>query len=193
MLSLAFFLICTHVSGQTTDDLKKSVHERQNHFTGYISAGPNFYFNNIKTFGDHVKPLNYCFFGRIMWNSAYLVSLGVETGYNKFYRVGGFANDEIKATLGAIPLHLVIGMRFVKSFYSNFSFGPSLLFDAASSGTVENSVHNKVLSLADGSICLGYRKRLGRDFTIGAELKFNFSTKAQDLNLALPIVLSYDF
>lgn len=163
------------------------------HFTGSLSAGPNYYFNNIKTFGNYVKPLNYSFFGRIMWNSRYLVSLGIESGYNKFYRVNGFDNDEIRASLVAIPMHLVIAMRVTRSFYANFSFGPSLLLNSGSIGTVDNSFHNNVLSLADGSASVGYRKRLSKDFTIGAELKFNFSTKATDMNLALPIVLSYDF
>lgn len=163
------------------------------HFTGSISGGPNYYYNNIKTFGEYVRPLNYGFFGRIMWNSRYLVSLGIETGYNKYYRVNGFENNDINASLAAIPVHLVIGMRVAKPLYVNFSFGPSLLLNAASIKGKDNSMHNKVLSLADGSACIGYRKRLGKDFTIGAELKLNFSTKASDLNLALPIVLSYDF
>lgn len=163
------------------------------HFTGSVSGGPNFYFNNIKTFGDDVKPVNYGFFGRIMWNSRYLASLGIETGYNKFYSVNGSGNNAIRASLAAIPIHLVLGMRVTKSFYVNFSFGPSLLLNVASIATQENSVHNKVLSLADGSASIGYRKRVTRDLTVGAELKFNFSTKATDMNLALPIVLSYDF
>ncbi|WP_118951579.1 hypothetical protein [Taibaiella helva] len=163
------------------------------HFTGSLSAGPNFYFNNIKTFGDHVKPFNYSFFGRIMWNSRYLVSLGIETGYNKFYRVNGYENDAIRASLAAIPLHLVIGMRITKSVYTHFSFGPSLLLNAASSETLENHVLNKVFSLADGSFCVGYRRHLKKGLNLGLELKLNFSTKATDLNLALPVVLSYDF
>ena len=163
------------------------------HFTGSLSAAPNYYYNNIKTFGNYVKPLNYSFFGRIMWNSRYLVSLGVETGYNKFYRVDGFEQEAIKADLAAIPLHLVIGMRVTRSFYANFSFGPALLLNSATSEVHENRIHNKVWSLADGSICFGYRKRLSKDFTLGAELKFNFSTKASDMNWALPVVLSYDF
>lgn len=173
--------------------LRAQDNPQDGHFTGSLSAGPNYYFNNIKTFGEYVKPFNYSFFGRIMWNSRYLVSLGIECGYNKFYRVNGFDNDEIRASLVAIPVHLVIAMRVTKSFYANFSFGPSLLLNSGSIGTVDNSFHNKVLSLADGSASVGYRKRLGKDFTLGAELKFNFSTKATDMNLSLPIVLSYDF
>jgi|GEM_PF-1017246 len=163
------------------------------HFAGFVAAGPNYYFNNIKTFGDYVRPLNYIFSGKIMWNSRYLVSLGMETGYNRFYRVSGFENDAIRASLAAIPLHLVIGMRITPSFYTHFSFGPSLLLNTASSGTAGNRFTNKVLSLADGSLCLGYRRRLNRRFALGAELKFSFSTKATDMNLALPLSLSYNF
>lgn len=188
--SILFVLFILAPCMLQAQDLKQD-NPQDGHFTGSISAGPNYYFNNIKTFGEYVKPVNYGFFGRIMWNSRYLVSLGVETGYNKFYRVSGF--DAVKASLAAIPIHLVIGMRVTKSFYTSFSFGPSLLLNAASIETVDNRMFNKVLSLADGSVCVGYRKRLGKDFTLGAELKFNFSTKAADMNLALPVVLSYDF
>ncbi len=163
------------------------------HFTGALMAGPNYYYNNIKTFGEYVKPVNFSVFGRIMWNSRYLVSLGIETGYNKFYRVVDADKATIDATLVAIPLHLAIGMRVTKSLYANFSFGPSLLLNSVSSKALESSIRNKVWSLADGSVCFGYRKRLTRDFTLGAELKFNFSTKASDLNWTLPIVFSYDF
>lgn len=184
LFTLFFFISCQlHAQDNKQDN------PQDGHFTGSVSAGPNYYFNNIKTFGEYVKPVNYSFFGRIMWNSRYLVSLGVETGYNKFYRVSGF--DAIEASLAAIPVHLVIGMRVTKSFYTSFSFGPSLLVNVAS--MAENRVFNKVFSLADGSACIGYRKRLGKDFTLGAELKFNFSTKAADMNLTLPVVVSYDF
>lgn len=188
---LLVLLIITTIDLQAQD--RKQDNPQDGHFTGSLSAGPNYYFNNIVTFGNYVKPVNYCFFGRIMWNSRYLVSLGIETGYNRFYRVDGFEKDAIKATLTAIPLHLVIGMRIRKVFYTHFSFGPSLLLNSAYSTSMDNRLKNKVLSLADGSVCIGYRKRLTKDFTIGAELKFNFSTKAQDLSLALPIVFSYDF
>lgn len=194
MLKLYSLLICFMLifQYQTLAQDNHQDNPQDGHFTGSLSAGPAYYFNNIKTFGDYVKPFNYCFFGKIMWNSRYLVSLGVETGYNRFYRVNGLENHAIRASLAAIPLHLVIGMRITKSFYSHFSFGPSLLLNAAS---IEDDTRfvNKVFSLADGSICVGYRKRVGKDFTIGAELKFNFSTRATDMNLALPVVVSYDF
>jgi len=164
------------------------------HFTGSLSGGPNYYYNNIKTFSDYVRPVNFSFFGKIMWNSRYLVSLGVETGYNKFYRVDGYEKDAVKASLAAIPLHLVIGMGVLnRSLYAHFSFGPSLLLNSASSITLDNNIHNRVWSLADGSLCVGYRKRLHRRFTIGTELKFNFSSKASDMNWALPVTFSYDF
>jgi hypothetical protein len=184
---MIFVANCLHAQDRKQDN------PQDGHFTGSLSGGPNYYFNNIVTFGNYVKPVNYCFFGKIMWNSRYLVSLGIETGYNRFYRVDGFEKDAIKATLTAIPLHLVIGMRVKKVFYAHFSFGPSLLLNSAYSTSLENRINNKVLSLADGSVCVGYRKRLTKDFTIGAELKFSFSTKAEDLSLALPIVFSYDF
>lgn len=161
-------------------------------FTGYLSAGPNYYFNNIKTFHDNVKPVNYSFFARMMWQSGYDISLGIETGYNKFYRVSGFTNDESgKITLAAIPLHLVVGMKLKKHFYSALSFGSTILINAASDET--GIIRSTVFSFADGSLAFGYKKEIGQHFNLGAEIKLNFSTKSADLNLAVPIVLSYNF
>jgi hypothetical protein len=165
---------------------------RNARFTGTLAAGPNYYYNNIKTFGAYVRPFNFSIFGKIMWHSKYMVSLGVETGYNKFYNVKGNDQDPIRASLAAIPLHLVIGMN-IRSLYAHFSFGPSLLLNSASSIAPGNSAHNKVWSLADGSLSAGYRKRLNTHFIIGAALKFNFSSKASDINWALPVSISYDF
>jgi len=158
-------------------------------FTASVSGGPNYYFNNIRTFKDGVKPLNYSFFARIMWDSRYAVALGVETGYNKYYRAEDNNTENIKATLAAIPFHLVIGMRLPKGFYTNFSFGPSMLLNTAEAGG--NRVNNRILSFADGSLSAGYKRKLNKKFTFGAELKFNFSTKAEDMNIAVPVILSY--
>ncbi|KAA5535086.1 hypothetical protein F0919_10875 [Taibaiella lutea] len=167
-----------------------NLNAQQTHrFTASVSGGPNYYFNNIRTFRDGVKPLNYSFFARIMWDSKYLVALGVEIGYNKYYRAEDDKAENIKATLAAIPFHLVIGMRLTKGFYTNFSFGPSILFNRAQAG--DNMVNNRILSFADGSLAVGYKRILNKKFSFGAELKFNFSTKAEDMNIAVPIILSY--
>jgi hypothetical protein len=169
-----------------------NVMDAQTHrFTASVSGGPGYYFNNIRTFKDAVKPLNYGFFARIMWDSKYLVALGIETGYNKYYRAEDNRVEHIEASLAAIPFHLVIGMRLTKGFYTNFSFGPSLLINTAEAGN--NMVTNGVLSFADGSLSAGYKRKLNEKFSFGAELKFNFSTKAEDMNIVLPVILSYRF
>jgi hypothetical protein len=188
IIALSLLLLLLNCPGSVAQKNK-----RYAHFTGALSAGPNWYYNNMRIFRDHVRPLNYSAYGSIMWNSGYRVSLGIETGYNQFYRVGGVRNDSIKASLAAIPIQLVIGMRLSESFYVHFSFGPSLLLNRASILTVDHSMLNTVFSFADGSFALGYRKRLNNRFKLGLALKFNFSTKATDMNLALPVLLSYEF
>jgi hypothetical protein len=124
-----------------------------------------------------------------MWDSRFAVALGVETGYNKYYRAEDNKSENIKATLAAIPFHLVIGMRLPKGFYTNFSFGPSMFINTAQAG--DNRVNNRILSFADGSLSVGYKRILNKKFSFGGELKFNFSTKGEDMNIALPIILSY--
>jgi len=163
---------------------------QHNYFCASVSGGPGYYFNNMRQFKEDIAPVNYGFFARVFWNSKYAVMLGLETGYNKYYRVT--VNDvQLKASMAAVPFHLLIGMKLSRSFYTNFTFGPALLLNTAA---IKNErVNNRVWSYADGSLSVGYRHRLSPRFSVGAEAKFNFSTKAEDMNLVFPVAITYQF
>lgn len=167
-----------------------SANAQKKSYSLYASVGPNYYINNIVTFGSNVRPLNYGAFGRLMWNSNYAISLGVETGYNQFYRVNN-EKSTAEVTLVAVPVHLVVSMKLTDKFYTSFAFGPSFLTNYAK--TQNNEITNNLTSLADGSLSFGYRKQLKRHLSLGAELRCNFSSKNEDINLGVPLVIGYKF
>lgn len=166
--------------------------ESHNPFTVRVSAGPNYYFNNLVLFKENVKPLNYSIYAKFLWNSRYRLSFGIETGIIRLYRIGDIGFDpEAGSSITAIPIHLAIQMRVYDHFYLSGSFGPTLLRNRSTTSKAENVTGTT--SIADVSLGLGYKHQLGKNTHIGAELKYFYSSKAEDRNIALPIFFEVNF
>lgn len=184
MRTLLFFIFLQlHVSAQ---EVYKSPFE--------ISLGiaPNYYVNNIVTFGQYVKPLNYSFMSRVMWHSKYKISLGLGVGIHKLYQVEGFSsNTSDFINLLAIPVQFTIGMKWSDRCYNTIAFGPSWLINNASlNGTREHSV---TLSTSDIQASVGYHLVLKKHFSLSTEFSYFISTKNEDMNFSIPIIASFKF
>lgn len=164
----------------------------QKDFSLQLEIGPNYYFNNLQIFRENLDPLNYSAYAKIMWNTRYRLSFGLESGYVLLYRVNDFdnaINAEIKMV--AIPVHAAIEMKLNKEFYTTFSFGPSFIRNTISSDRGEQKTHT--FSVSDISIGLGYRHQFKNELFIGVETKFYYSSKSEDRNIALPIFIGVNF
>lgn len=161
-------------------------------FSASVALGPNYYFNNLEIFHDNVRSLNYSTYARILWNTQYRLSFGIETGLIKLYRVNDIAFDaNAGSSITAIPLHIAIQMRVYNHLYASGSFGPTILRSTITSSRGENVTGTT--SIADLSLAFGYKYSLGTNTSLGAELKYFYSSKAEDRNLALPISLEINF
>lgn len=164
----------------------------QKDFSFQLEAGPNFYFNNLEIFKENLEPINYSIYSKLMWNTRYRLSFGIESGYVRLYRLNDFAtgiNSEI--TMTAIPVHAAIEMKFSPKLYATFSFGPSFFRNNIISNKGEQSTHT--FSTADISFGLGYRHTFKNHLFLGFESKFYYSSKSEDRNLALPIFVGINF
>ncbi len=172
------------VEGQT--------HEKKRVVAVYAGLGPNYYFNNLVLAKNKVNELNYSFVGRIMWEPGNLLSLGFETGYNRFYSVDLSTSNNGTAHIvnAAIPIQLVISMKFLRSYYANFTMGQSMLLNRVGTSNYGRYDAN-VVSLGDFGAAIGYRKAWKPRFTIGGELKGYYSSKLDDKNIALVFVVGY--
>jgi hypothetical protein len=177
-----------HAIGQTNTYTKPKRHK----FAVYAGFGPNLYFNNLEVGKNYVNDFNYSFTGRVMWEPEHLLSVGIETGYYRLYTFNTPPPNQVHIANSAIPIQVVISMKFLQTFYFNFSMGQSVLLNKIH--TEENGNFSaSSFSLADFSGALGYRHRLSDRFSIGAETKYYYSSGFVDRNIALLFVGGYRF
>ena len=180
-------LICLFSFGAIAQSMSND--KKKRHFVVYGGLGPNFYFNNLVLGKDQVNVLNYSFVGRIMWEPEYRLSLGLESGYNRLYTM---RSSDVHIINSSIPIQAVVSIKFLKSFYGNFSYGRSILLNKVSSSTYGN-LDATAVSLADVTLTVGYKRKLNDRISLGTELKFYHASKANDENLALVFMCGYQF
>jgi len=164
--------------------------DRKNrHWVFYGGIGPNLYFNNLILAKDQVNVLNYSCVGRMMWEPEYRLSIGLESGYNRLYTIH---TSDVHIINSSIPIQAVVSIKFLKSFYGNFSYGRSILVNKVSSGTYGN-LDATAVSLADVTLTVGYKRKLNERISVGAEAKFYHASKANDQNLAFVLMGGYHF
>jgi hypothetical protein len=161
-------------------------------FALYMGIGPNYYFNNLVVGKNQVNEFNYTFVTRIMWEPEHLLSVGLETGYIRLYTLKSSAPANARINNSAIPIHLVISMRFLRNWYFNWSMGQSALLNRVHSDTY-GDLHATSWSLADFGATLGYKYKFNSRFSLGIETKFFYSTGNMDRNIALVFLAGYKF
>jgi hypothetical protein len=92
----------------------------------------------------------------------------------------------------AVPVQLVVSMKFLKNYYTDLSIGQTHLlykFSSSDMGSFETSSW----SLADFGITVGYKYLIKNRVSVCAETKFFHSAKFRDSNLALLFMVAYNF
>ncbi len=175
---------------QTTDSLSVKKNYR---FTVYAGVGPNFYLNNLVLAKDGVNELSYSFVGRIMWEPEHNLSLGIETGYYRLYSVKATSGDtSVHIVNAAIPIGVVVTMKFFKNFYASFLLGQSILKNKVKTTNSED-VEATTISLGDFGAAIGYKRLISERFYLGSEIKGFYSSRLQDKNIALVLMGGFRF
>jgi hypothetical protein len=186
-------IVCSiHSIAQTTTQTTNTAKPKKHRFAVYGGFGPNYYFNNLQIGKNYVNEFNYSFVGRFMWEPEHLLSLGVESGYYRLYTFNSPAPNQAHISNTAIPLQVVVSMKFLTTFYVNFSMGQSILLNKANSPNYGDfSAH--AVSVADFTGTVGYRYRLPGRFSIGGEAKYFYSSSFVDRSFALVFVGGFSF
>ncbi len=165
---------------------------KKHKFALYGGVGPNYYFNNLAIGKSFVNSFNYSFAGKLMWEPEHLLSLGIESGYYRLYTLNASGQSAAHIANSAVPIQLVISMKFLQSFHFDFSMGQSRLTNKVSSDAYGNFT-TKAWSFADFSGTVGYRYPIKSRISIGADAKYFFSTGFVDRNIALIFMAGYHF
>lgn len=172
----------------------KQVQNKKHRFSLYGGVGPSYYFNNLQVAREYVHPWNYSLTGRLMWEPGHFISLGFESGYYQLYTVkyGAPPLWPAQVTNIAVPIQLVVSMKFLKNFYADLSVGQTNLINKLRNSEMGN-VESSAWSFADFGIALGYKYHIGKSLSVGAETKFFHASKNNDSNLALVVMVAVSF
>ncbi len=166
---------------------------KKHRYAVYGGVGPNYYFNNLASYKNNVNPWNYSLAARLMWEPEHFFSLGLETGYYQLYTVKFTAPsfEPAKVTSISIPVQLVASMRFLGNYYAELSAGQSYMIYKFKDSEI-GSFNSTSWSLSDFLMTAGYRHRFKSRISIGSEIKFFYSAKNNDSNIAILLMVGYN-
>ncbi len=164
---------------------------RLSHFTLAIGAGWSHYFANM----DLVPARNVQkdFIGasfRFMWEPEYRLSLGLETGFYRIFRVDSTLTSEyqMKSRMNVVPLFLVIRMRIVDNFY--LSLAPGLAIQYTRITGIGPDISSYQFSFSNFEAAASYFYPLSKLFLVGGEARLMYFGKTNDLMMSLNAVFA---
>jgi hypothetical protein len=173
LLIAALAILFTAVQAQKKDSLKV----KQNHYTLTIGAGWTHYYNNLEN-GDQKIYQDYPGFSfRFFWEPEHRLSLGLESGYYKLFRVKNQVGSdiEVKVDRVVVPLLLLVRMRIIDNVYLTAGTGLAIITNKASGPN--SSVKTKVWSLSNYQFSGSYIYPLSSRWRVGGEFKvYNFGS-----------------
>jgi hypothetical protein len=164
-LGLIFFTLVVY------SQQKDSVKVRLNHYTLTVGAGWTHYINNLE-YGDQGIRQDFAgISGRFFWEPEYRLSLGLETGYYKLFKVSGQVNTDTSYEISrmVVPLLLLVRMRIVDNVYLGAGMGLALITNKAKGAG--NEIVTKTTSLANFELSGSYIYPLSKRWLVGAEAK----------------------
>jgi hypothetical protein len=195
LLGSVLLMVLASTIALHAQDLSNAPKSKKHRFSIYTGMGPSFYFNNLEVSKQYVREFNFAFVTRFMWEPGHNLSLGLETGYNGLYSIkeNPTVVSQVKISNAAIPIQLVISMKFLQDFYGSFTMGQSILLNKVYTKTPLGEQRSTAtnLSLGDFGLAAGYKKSISSRMYLGAELKGFYSSKLDDKNLGLVFMTGF--
>ncbi len=195
LLGSVLLMVLASTFALHAQDLSNATKTKKHRFSIYAGMGPSYYFNNLEVSKQYVREFNFALVTRFMWEPGHNLSLGLETGYNGLYSIKEKPTvvSEAKISNAAIPIQLVISMKFLQDFYGSFTMGQSILLNKVYTKTPLGEQRSTAtnLSLGDFGLAAGYKKAISPHIYLGAELKGFYSSKLDDKNLGLVFMTGF--
>jgi hypothetical protein len=150
---------------------KDSVKVRLNHYSFSLGAGWTHYINNLENGDQNLKNNFVGFTGKFFWEPEYRLSLGLETGYFKLFKVSNEIKPDttVEISRTVVPMLLLVRMRVVDNLH--ISAGVGLAFITNKSSGVGQEIVTKTTSLANFELAATYLYPLGNYWRVGGEAK----------------------
>ena len=185
ILSLLLLFVAEILPAQSNDSIPKT----RSHYSLAIGTGWSHYFSNMQTVSS--RDVQKDFIGislRFLWEPEYLVSLGLETGVYRIYRVNKVLNAEytMDSRMYVIPFMLVVRMKIIDHLYLSVAPGLALQFSQISG--IGDKVNTHQFSYANFEACASYLYPVSKHFEIGGEARLFYIGKTNDYISSLNVV-----
>lgn len=158
---------------------KDSTRLSLNHYSLAVGIGWSHYINTLEI-GEDAAFTNAAGVSlKFFWEPEHRLSLGLETGYYRLYKVKNKSYSDAKGqvTMSAVPLLLNIRMRVVDHFYLSAGAGLAIMMNKVTGMDAE--IKSNILSLSNYQFSGSYIYPLNKHWNVGGEFKvFNFGKTA---------------
>ncbi len=158
-------------------------------------AGWFHYINTMKAEVGQINSDHAGYTFRLMWEPAHRLAMGIESGYYTVYSVNkdSTLNNPLtgQAKLIAVPIMLSFRMRIFPNFFVSGGPGITIMYSEASA--FGSSSQSSFMSLSNLHVSGLYRRRIGKRFDIGAEVKYLYFGKTEDYGFSFQLVGAYHF
>jgi hypothetical protein len=172
-----FFIVLSVFSVSAFCQQSDTLQKRKNSYVIETGAGWTHYFNNLE-YGD--KNIKTDFAGvsmRLFWEPEYRLSLGIESGYYRLFKVEGNLDSGMpfEVDRDVIPIMLLARMRIAGNLFLGTGFGLALIKNKS---LVENEmIKTNTLSLSNYELSAAYIYPLNSHLKIGGEMKvYNYGS-----------------
>ncbi len=187
-------LLCLVVSPALFSQSGDSIPKAKSHYTLALGTGWSHYFANMdivpadKVHKDFVD-LSF----RFLWEPEYRLSLGLETGFYRVFKVDSVLSQEytMHSRMNMMPLLLVVRMRIIDHFY--LSAAPGIVVQFSKVEGIGEATSSTQFSLANFEACASYLYPLGKSFFTGGEARFLYVGVTNDYLISLNAVFGVKF
>ena len=160
---------------------------RRNHYSLAVGLGFNHYFNTLQIAKDFANPNSGTVSFRFFWEPEHLLSLGLETGYFRLFKVEKKISSESTstATMDIVPLFLLVRMRVVNYFYVTVGMGLAMMINKVS---LDRNINSTFFSLSNFKFGASYLHPVGKNFFAGVELGTDNIGKTNDWTFSAQVV-----
>lgn len=152
---------------------KKS--EKLNHYSLALGLGWTHYINTLEIGKEQAKTNSPGVSFRFFWEPEHRLSLGLETGYYRLYKVSGKTYTDVSGnvTMTALPFMLTVRMRVVDKLYLSAGAGVAAMFNKISG--IDTQINSTILSMSNYQFSASYIIPFKDRLRFGAEAKlYNF-------------------
>jgi len=174
LIFVSFFGIAVH--SQKNDSLTV----KRNHYSLSLGTGWSHYINSLEIGKDEARINSLGVSLKFFWEPEHRLSLGLETGFYRLYRVSSKSYSDIsgQASMSAIPFLLTVRMRVVDHLYLSTGAGLALMLNKVSG--IGQSVNSTIWSLSNYQFSASYLYPVSKFWGVGGEFKMLNFGKADD-------------